>query len=365
MHEAQRTVARAGVPSKRTELRAFGLGLSADVPLPGAWVAAPLAEPILHLRSASEAAIAERWSGLDAIGWEGMIDGVPFVAERGRAGDHRFVHGEPPNRCGARPAGSGAAVHGELPSRRGAAPSTGTRAVHHLSADAALLLCGADAAGEPLRWRAILDSVLFSAALLRGYEALHAGAVATEKGAVAITAAAGAGKSTLLVELLRGGCSLLCDDVVVLESRGEDAPLAHPGPPLMTVPAGTAPLPGDPIASVGEERWVAVPAHPGAIPLAALVVLNRAPGLATSLYRVRDPLAVLIGSLLRFPRLPERERARFEVAGSIASRVPIWELSADPSVTPDTLAGLLRAELIDLPGARGQSCAAVARRPYV
>ncbi len=61
---------------------------------------------------------------------------------------------------------------------------------------------------------------------------------------------------------------------------------------------------------------------------------------------------MLIGSLLRFPRVPERERTRFEMAGAIASHVPIWELSADPSVTPGTLADLLRAELIGAPGAQ-------------
>jgi hypothetical protein len=350
---------------------AFGLGLSTDLALPGAWAQRTLAEPILRLRSASAAEIAERWSGRDALGWEGTIDGALFVVERGRAGDHRFVHGAPsvetravahdgsPPNHGAPSVETRAVAHDGSPPNHGAPPG-GTRAVHHLSADAAELLCGPDAEGEPLRWRAILDSVLFSAALLRGYEALHAGAVATEQGAIAITAGAGAGKSTLLVELLRGGCPLLCDDVVVLEPRGGESPLAHPGPPLMTVPAGTSPLPGAPIASVGEERWVAVPAHPQAIALAALVVLNRAPGLPTSLHRVRDPLAVLIGSLLRFPRLPERERARFEVAGAIASHVPIWELCADPSVSPGVLAGLLRRELVDHPGARRPSRAAVA-----
>jgi hypothetical protein len=330
---------------------AFGLGLRTDLALPGAWAQRTLAEPILQLRSASAAEIAERWSGRDALGWEGAVDGAPFVVERGRAGDHRFAHGVPSVETRA-------LAHGGSTPNPGAPPG-GTRAVHHLSAGAAELLCESDTEGEPLGWRVILDSVLFSTALLRGYEALHAGAVATEQGAIAITAGAGAGKSTLLVELLRGGCPLLCDDVVVLEPRGGESPLAHPGPPLMTVPAGTSPLPGAPIASVGEERWVAVPAHPRAIPLTALVVLNRAPGLPTSLHRVRDPLAVLIGSLLRFPRLPERERARFDVAGSIASHVPIWQLCADSSVTPAALAGLLRAELIDPPGAREPSRPAV------
>ncbi len=250
---------------------------------------------------------------MDAIGWEGVVDGASFVAERGRAGDHRFVHGE--------------------------------RSVHHLSADAAVLLCATHDDEEPIRWRVILDSVLFSVALICGYEALHAGAFATPAGAVAITAAAGGGKSTLLAALLRGSCPMLADDVVVLESRGEARPLAHPGPPLMTVPADVDPLPGVAVASVEEERWVAVPAHPQALPLAALVVLNRRPGLATGLRRAHSPLVATMGSLLCFPRVPERERARFELAGAIASHVPIWQFDADPSVAPDTLAGLLRAKL--------------------
>ncbi len=355
---AQGAGGKTGAVPRRGGLRAFGLGLLVNMPPPGAWVAAPLAEPSLCLQAATSAEIAECWSGLDtidqegteaisregrdaigqegtdaisregrdAIGWEGTIDGAPFVVERGRAGDHRFVHGE-------------------LPDQRGM-PAVGTRAIHHLSADAGVLRCAPVDPDEESWWRVVLDSVLFTVALLQGYEALHAGAVATPHGALAIAAATGGGKSTLLCELLSDGMTLMTDDVLVLEAQGEDSPLAHPGPPLMTVPGDAPPLPGAPIATIDEERWVAVPVQREALPLSALVVLNRSPGLTTSLHRVRDPLAVLVGSLLRFPRLPERERARFEVAGAIASHVPIWELCADPSVTSGRLADLLRAELI-------------------
>jgi hypothetical protein len=83
----------------------------------------------------------------------------------------------------------------------------------------------------------VLDSVLFTVALLQGYEALHAGAVATPDGVIAITSAAGGGKSTLLAALLQRGLALMADDVLVLESRGTEATLAHPAAPLMTVPA--------------------------------------------------------------------------------------------------------------------------------
>ncbi len=326
---SESTISQAHAASEHTRLRAFGLSLLANTPLPGAWRDTSeqglFAEPILHLRAAPPQAIAEGWSGMDTVGdtvgWEGMIDGARFVVERGPAGDHRFVHDG--------------------------------RAVHHLSADTSLLLCGPDTAGEPLRWRVVLDSVLFSAALLRGYEALHAGAVRTDRGALAITAGTGGGKSTLLSELLRGGLVLMADDILALEpSAGTGPPLAHPAPPLMTVPAARISMLseiGSPqtIASLEQEHWMAVPVHPAPLPLSALVVLNRSPGLATSLHRARNPLAVLMGSLLRFPRVPERERTRFEMAGAIASCVPIWELCADPSVAPAALAGLLREGVIE------------------
>ncbi len=321
-------IARADTPS-RHGLRAFGLSVLTDMPPPGAWVAVPLAEPVLHLRSSCAEEIAQRWSGFDAIGWEGTIDGAPFVVERGHAGDHRLVHGEHPDPRGA--------------------PTAGTRAVHHLSADAAVLRCAPPDLDELTWWRVVLDSALFTVALLHGYEALHAGAIATPEGAIAITATTGGGKSTLLSELLNDGLTLVTDDVLVLESRGEDAPLAHPGAPLMTVSVNTHPPPGAPIASIAEERWMSVRAHRQALPLSALVVLNRRMGLATSLHRAHNPLAVLIGSLLRFPRVPERERARFELAAALAAHVPIWELSADPRVTPAALARLLREELIGIP----------------
>ena len=311
-------MARRDNVSRELSLQAFGLSLLTEVRPPGAWIECPPREPVLRLRSATLREIAGRWSGLAASGWEGMIDEAPFTVERGVAGDYRFVHG--------------------------------TRAIHHLSADATVLLCGPDAQGEPVRWRVILDSVLFTVALLGDYEALHAGAIATPDGVVTITAGMGGGKSTLLSELLARGMTLMADDVVVLESAHADAPpLAHPAPPLMTVPAARLAALGErvsrqSIASVGEERWVAVPVSPRPLPLQALVVLNRRPGLVTGLRRVERPLPALLDSLLRFPRTRERERTRFEMAGTIAAHVPVWELDADPSVDPATLAGLLLGE---------------------
>lgn len=311
-------------------ISAFGLGLLTDLAPPGAWEIQALSAPLLRLKAATPEAIGTHWSGVDAVGWQGTIDGAAFIAERGIAGDHRFVHDAPPGR------------------------SARAQSVHHLSADGAELRCAPSDPSDPSWWRVVLDSVLFSAALLYGYEALHAGALTTGGGVIAITAGSGGGKSTLVGELLCRGLTLMADDVLILERTSADGPpLAHPGPPLMTVPTeriaslreGMAPKEPHTIAVLEDEHWVAMPVHDRPLPLKTLIVLNRSPGLATSLRRVERPLAALIESLLRFPRTRERERARFELAGAIATHVSIWELAADPSVEPGALADLVLAQV--------------------
>ena len=293
---------------------------------------------MLCMYAATAGGIGESWSGLEAIGWEGTIDGAPFVVERGWTGDYRFVHGVD--------GGRGEEI----------------RAIHHLSADLRVLRCAPAEPAEPAWWRVVLDSVLFTVALLHGYEALHAGAVATPEGVIAVAARSGGGKSTLVSELLRQGLTLMADDVLVLEPTGADiAPLAHPAPPLMTVPAerlhrlsggrmvaganGPA-SPPETICALGEECWIASPVHPRPLPLTALVVLNRVPRCTTCMRRAERPLSALMDSLLRFPQTRDRERARFELAGAIAARVPVWELDADSGVEPGALAEVLLRELL-------------------
>ena len=79
-------------------LAAFGLSLRFETPPPGAWEARPLREPSLQISSVAAQAVERSWSGLQEIAWEGVIDGAPFVVERGIEGDHRFVHGAQPER---------------------------------------------------------------------------------------------------------------------------------------------------------------------------------------------------------------------------------------------------------------------------
>lgn len=309
-------------------LAAFGLSLSADVPVPGAWgQGATVGGPSLDIKLVGAQAVLEAWSGVASIGWEAVIDGAPFIVERGMSGDHLFIHGAHPVEGDAHAGGHGGSFH-------------------HLSADASLLRCAPSDPTGTAWWRVVLDSVLFTVALLQGYEALHAGAVATKDGALAITAPSGGGKSTLLAALLQRGLPLMADDVLVLRAMGADAPIAYPAPPLMTVPVESlkriaALAPAGAISFLGPERWIAVPVHPKPLALKAMVVLDRREGLATSLTRIETPLALLLGTLMSYPVSVERQRARFELAAAMASEVELWRLSAEPHCDPDVLAQTL------------------------
>lgn len=286
---------------------AFGLSLRFDGETPpGAWAPRAGRQREVVVRAASRNAIEAAWSGRESLGWEAQIDGLPFVVERGVRADYRFLHG------------AGVACH--------------------LDAEGTTLLHAAAGEDSVAGWRTVLDSVIFSVALLHGLEALHAGAVVSGEGAIAIAAASGGGKSTLLTSLLADGFELLADDVVALEADGELI-LGHPGPPLMTVPAAVPSPPGEELASIGAERWLATPVSAEPQPLTAVVLLNRRPGVL-ALRPLPKPLFPLLAMMLRFPRTPDRERSRFELAAAIAAGVPVWELRAEPTVPPAALAEL-------------------------
>jgi len=195
-----------------------------------------------------------------------------------------------------------------------------------------------------------MDSVLFTVSLLRGREALHAGAFATSSGAVAIAATSGGGKSTLLGQLLREGHAFVTDDILALTIH-EDAVFAHPGPPFITLPRAHSAGVGAALGEVGDEVWAAVPVLPGPVPLRRLVLLHRRAGARTSMDRVEHPLAPLVTHLLKFPRTSERELARFSLASAIATHTEIFRLTADLTVSPQRLAALTLEGLGGGPGA--------------
>jgi hypothetical protein len=294
---AESTVPRHGYTS-------FGIPLASSLEFPGAW------RPSAPRSDATFVAAGELppWSGPIESGWQGLLDGEIFDVIRSPTGAHRFLHGD--------------------------------QELFHLSPDHRTLTSAPVAARDSRWWRVLLDSVLFTVSLLRGHDALHAGAVVTPSGAVAIVARSGAGKSTLLAQLLSDGHELVTDDVLFLEPEGDHV-LAHPGPPLMTLPRERADGVGTPLRDLGDEVWTAVPVVARPIPLSRLVLLDRRTSVPTAICRVEKPLGPLMTHLLRFPRTRERELGRFSLASAVATRAEIWHLIADVQVPPHQLAALV------------------------
>lgn len=293
----------------------FGLAFEADFPLPAPASGAGSPAPTLALRLVPGTDVDAAWSGTATRAWSATVDGLPFLAERGLAGDHHFAHG--------------------------------ASARFWLSADRRVLLCAPANPADAAWRRVLLDSVLLTVALLAGHEALHAAAVELHGDVVAVAGPTGAGKSSLAAALLRRGASLVADDVLMLD-RAPGGIVAHPAPAVMTVPADRTggSVAGRLIAHIGDELWI----EPSALarcprPLGAVVLLDRSPGRRLGLVPLApSPLRVL-GHSLYFDHRPERSRARFELFADLARDVPLYALHAPPAVTPERLADVVLAGL--------------------
>jgi hypothetical protein len=223
----------------------------------------------------------------------------------------------------------------------------GARARFHLDARHRRLGCvPSDPAGTAWR-RMLLTRVLPNVGIAHGYEALHASAVSTDRGVVAIVAASGTGKSTLALELIRRGWPLFADDTVVLGRRGE-AIEAHPAAPFVNLPAtaGDVRSLGTDLGLVDGERWVAV-ADPAdtAAEVAAIVLLERVAGMRLDARPMSGSPLALAPFMLGLPDDEGRDSARFALYADLIEGAQLLRLTADATHRPADLAETLERAL--------------------
>jgi hypothetical protein len=181
---------------------AHGLQLHSTWPLPGMVPDVDEDLPSLRLTRVPRVQLGANWSARASPVWRGYLgDSCELKIERGGRGDLLFTYGD--------------------------------RACFHLDADRRTLTCAPGEAG--LYWqRALLTKVLANVSLVCGREALHASAVDSSFGVIAILAPAGTGKTTLALELMGRGHTLRADDVLTL-AQGRCGVVAHAATPHMNL----------------------------------------------------------------------------------------------------------------------------------
>jgi hypothetical protein len=294
---------------------AFGLGVELAFELPVLEGAVTGAGPgTLDVQLGSPPVPA---AGAELV-WQTVFDGLDYAMHRLGDGSHRFVYGD--------------------------------RATFHLSSDTRRLWCDVEDGSDSSWQRLFLDTILWSCSYLRGFELLHASAVASRHGAVALVSGTGAGKTSLAAELLRRGATLLCDDVLALD-RVDGRLAGHPGPPVMNLPETTAPLEGERrLASFPGERWVRLERVASApVPLAAICMLERRAGEDLALVSVDCTTLDLLPHAFAFNGTSERAARRFELLSEVATEVPVYRLVADVDVAPGDLADLVHRQLLENP----------------
>ena len=110
-----------------------------------------------------------------------------------------------------------------------------------------------------------LSSVLAAVLRQRGLLVLHANAAVTPGGAAAVAGMSGAGKSTTLAALLARGCTMLTDDITVLNLDEYGRVQVLPGIPQMHLTEDAAASLGTDIEGLPRYKWrrmkAAVPTH--------------------------------------------------------------------------------------------------------
>jgi hypothetical protein len=308
-------------PGRTRAFQAFGLAVTADLDLPGVTDTLHGADRAVRIGLAEPDEVSGRFSGGPVATWETTLaDGARLRYELGRAGDHRVLYGE---------------------------------TAFHLDRPGAVVLCATPDPEDAAWQRQLLDTVLFTVSFARGLELLHAGAVVTPRGAVALAGRTGAGKSSLVAELMRRGHRLLSDDVIAVEAAGEHM-IAFPGPAVMNLPAGRSDLDGLGARVIArfdaeDEQWVVIAgAAREPAPLAALFVLDPG-GHRVGVQGVTDATFLdLAPYTISLPHDRVRGQRRFEVLSRLVNRVPVNRLSR-AGAPPEVLAGHIERWL-GLPG---------------
>jgi hypothetical protein len=298
---------------------AYGLDLHASFPLIGMRTGDGRGLPSLALELLTPDELEDRWSGREGPPeWIGRLgDGCTLTVERGVCGDMLFTYGD--------------------------------RARFRLDASRERLECVPLCAG--LHWQqTLLGRVLPDVALLRGYEALHACAVDSPEGVVAVAGPSGMGKTTLALELMGRGWPLVADDVLTL-GDGPEGVVGYPGSPHVNVAesspgAAASEQLGATLGRLAGERWIAV--HTAAErprPVRMICLLERGPDCTLESRLLPSNPLPLVPYMLGLADGVERARHRFTYYGDLVDTATLLALTCASADPPRAVADLIEQAL--------------------
>ncbi len=190
----------------------------------------------------------------------------------------------------------------------------------------------------PWRWqRALVNQVLPLTATLRGFEVIHAGAVAIDDRVVAIVGHPGAGKSSTTLNLLLRGAGFFTDDALAIKRVDGDV-LAYPGAAVSNFPRTERELMsadepqrlGETIADEeGYRSLLAVEREASPMPLGAMYFLRRGrevPGPTFKRLDDPDPTMLIGSTYVLSVRSASRLANQLGVCAAIANEIPVYDL---------------------------------------
>jgi hypothetical protein len=181
---------------------------------------------------------------------------------------------------------------------------------------------------------------------LHGREVMHAAGVVVSGSLIGIVAASGTGKSATSANLMAQGGRFFADDVLPLD-LADGRVIAHPGTRLVNVHArDLEAIPEDRRGNIGvpvgetDKLHLETQGYPGAMPLAALVFLERRPDTThTSLEPLDDvPKRLLGNAFLPYLDIAARLGRQLEIAGALAETVRLVRLQIAPGDDPSRVA---------------------------
>jgi len=185
----------------------------------------------------------------------------------------------------------------------------------------------------------LIDQVLPRVLTHRGRLVIHAGCVATLRGAIGFLGHSGAGKSTLCAEFASAGHPLLGDDGILVRGTsdtGFEAQATYPGLRLLPDPLRhwfDEPAGAVPVAHYTEKRRLdrdsggfTLATEPE--PLRALYLLDSGPDIEIAPLSGREAFLALVRASFQL-HLGDRERSQglFETIGAVADAIPVRRLS--------------------------------------